>query len=100
MIGSWAASQTVHSSLIAPWSRDALFAPGGVVASIPYLGRASQALVPAAYLIAQAITGHGATCNVREDALLPTIERFFAERSHRRAGARPLREAARRRRGD
>ncbi len=29
---------------------------------------------------AEAIAGHGSTCNVREDALLPAIERFFAER--------------------
>jgi site-specific DNA recombinase len=29
---------------------------------------------------AQAIAGHGATCNVSEDALLPAVERFFAER--------------------
>jgi site-specific DNA recombinase len=29
---------------------------------------------------AQAIPGHGATCNVREDTVLPYIERFFAER--------------------
>jgi site-specific DNA recombinase len=29
---------------------------------------------------ADAIAGHGATCNVREDTLLPVIERFFADR--------------------
>ena len=29
---------------------------------------------------AESIAGHGVTCNVREDALLPAIERFFAER--------------------
>lgn len=29
---------------------------------------------------ADSIAGHAATCNVREDALLPYIERFFAER--------------------
>ena len=29
---------------------------------------------------ADAIAGHGKTCNVREDALLPVIERFFADR--------------------
>ena len=29
---------------------------------------------------AEAIAGHGSTCNVREDTLLPAIERFFAER--------------------
>jgi site-specific DNA recombinase len=29
---------------------------------------------------AEAINGHGVTCNVREDALLPIIERFFADR--------------------
>jgi hypothetical protein len=29
---------------------------------------------------AQAITGHGATCNVREEALLPAVKRSFAER--------------------
>lgn len=29
---------------------------------------------------ADAIGGHGATCNVREDAILPVIESFFAER--------------------
>jgi site-specific DNA recombinase len=29
---------------------------------------------------AEAIAGHGSTCNVREDALLLAIERFFAER--------------------
>jgi hypothetical protein len=29
---------------------------------------------------AEAIAGHGSTCNVREDALLPAIEHFFAER--------------------
>ena len=29
---------------------------------------------------AKAIPGHGVTCNVREDTLLPYIERFFSER--------------------
>jgi site-specific DNA recombinase len=29
---------------------------------------------------ADAIAGHGATCNVGEDTLLPVIERFFADR--------------------
>ena len=29
---------------------------------------------------AKAIPGHGVTCNIREDTLLPYIERFFAER--------------------
>lgn len=31
-------------------------------------------------IAADAINGHGVTCNVREDALLPTIECFFADR--------------------